>query len=560
MSAESRSSPAAKRRLLDVLLLLGIWVLAVVVLDPRGDFPLNDDWAYAIAVRRLVEEGVFRPPGWAGMTLLSQALWGAAAVSIGGFSYTVLRLSTLVLGGAAVIGTYLLARELRATRALALIAALTLAANPLFVVLAFTFMTDVPMLAMMVCALLAFARTLNTGSRLAWAAGTALTIAGTLCKQPAIVPALGFVVAVFLCSSARRAWWWRSLLAVGLASASLYLFQTIMQAYDALPHDYWLRTEFIRRLWQIGPRGAYSIISGNAGVVITYIGLFLLPLLIAVAPGWRRMRPSWWRWGGTIETLALVIGGVALWSSGRRVPMRGNVLIQSGLGPITLNDWYIRGLTNDPRLPAWVWWTVTVVAIAAAAALAARLVAAAAQCWRERGDVDAPGAARVLLLATAVLYFGATSMIPLFDRYVLPFLPIVAAALIPPNGGRGRGRGAAAGAGLVLLLFGAYAVAGTHDYLAWNRTRWEALGQLAAEGVAPERIDGGLEFNAPLFYVEGSSGAGAGGRSWWWVADDEYVIAMGPVPGYDIARELPYRRWLLPGEGRIAVLHRTPRR
>jgi 4-amino-4-deoxy-L-arabinose transferase-like glycosyltransferase len=198
MSAASGTRTGDEPWLGDVLLLLAVWLVAVIAIDARGDFPLNDDWAYGIAVRRLIEEGTFRPPGWAGMTLLSQALWGAAFTAVAGFSYTVLRISTLILGAATVIGTYLLARELRAGRGLAMIAALTVAANPLFVALSFTFMTDVPMLAMVVYALLAFARALNSGSRRAWAAGTAVTIAAVLCRQPAIVPALLLYAAVVL--------------------------------------------------------------------------------------------------------------------------------------------------------------------------------------------------------------------------------------------------------------------------------------------------------------------------------------------------------------------------
>src|SRR5512139_727571 len=224
MSAEPGARRIAGPPVVDVLFLLAFWLVVVVVVDPRGDFPLNDDWAYAIAVRRLLEDGAFRPPGWAGMTLLSQALWGAAIAAVAGFSHTVLRASTLILGGAAAVGTYLLARQLRAARGLALLAALTLAANPLFVALAHTFMTDVPMTAMMLYALLAFAHALESDSRAAWAAGSALTIAAVLCRQPAIVPALGFAAAVLLCPGARRRWWPAAALSILLAGGALWIF------------------------------------------------------------------------------------------------------------------------------------------------------------------------------------------------------------------------------------------------------------------------------------------------------------------------------------------------
>src|SRR5215468_3589900 len=186
MSAEAGARRAETTRpfIADLLLLGAMWGVAIAVIDPRGDFPLNDDWAYAIAVQRLVSEGVFHPPAWVDATLLTQALWGALIAALAGFSHTALRASTLLLGGAAVIGTYLLARQLRVARAVALFAALVLAANPLFVVLSHTFMTDVPMLAMVLYALLFFAQALESDSLLAWGLATFLTIAATLCRQP----------------------------------------------------------------------------------------------------------------------------------------------------------------------------------------------------------------------------------------------------------------------------------------------------------------------------------------------------------------------------------------
>ena len=53
-----------------------------------------------------------------------------------------------------------------------------------------------------------------------------------------------------------------------------------------------------------------------------------------------------------------------------------------------------------------------------------------------------------------------------------------------------------------LALAFAYAtvvVAATHDYLAWNRTRWMATRTLIEAGVLPRQIDGGYEFNGNPF-------------------------------------------------------------
>ena len=47
------------------------------------------------------------------------------------------------------------------------------------------------------------------------------------------------------------------------------------------------------------------------------------------------------------------------------------------------------------------------------------------------------------------------------------------------------------------------------------------------------------------------------GHSWWWVLDDRFVVAMGPMPGYREVRSVPVDNWL-GGAQRIVVLEREP--
>lgn len=536
----------------DLPLLAGLWLAAILLVDPRGDFPLNDDWAYAATVERLLRDGAFRPHDWAGMTLLGQALWGALAASLFGFSPLVLRASTLALGLTSVAGLYLLARELRAPRAVARLLALALAANPLFLALSHTFMTDVPVMAPMIWALWAFARALRGDSTAAWLAGSGLSVAGVLCRQPALVVPLGFLLATLAWPAAGRRWRARALLSLAVAGGALWLYRLLLEASGGLAENFGARDAFLQRLWQSPPRTALRLLYGNLVTALLYTGLFLLPPLVAFAPGWWRADWRGRRWAGLLALAAGAAAAARLVGLGRPLPILGNVLIASGLGPVTLHDLYIRGLANDPRLPPAVWLAISAAAVLGAALLAGQLLAAARRGWRERGDGPPLGA---MCWAAGVAYLAATVAVIPFDRYYLPLLPLLGVALLP-TGPPPRRRATLAAAGLVALT-AAFAVAGTHDYLAWNRARWAALRQLTeVDGVDARRIDGGIEFNAPRFFTRGGP-TGGSGRSWWWVADDEYVIAMGPVPGYDAVRHYPYPRWLPPGgEASIVVLRR----
>src|SRR5688500_5115162 len=108
-SAEPGSGTANPvRRRVDLMLLSFFWLAMVLITDPRGEFPLNDDWMYARSVLSLVEKGRYVLCDFQAVTALLQILWGALFAKIFGFSMTILRVSVLVLGWAGVLISYLL--------------------------------------------------------------------------------------------------------------------------------------------------------------------------------------------------------------------------------------------------------------------------------------------------------------------------------------------------------------------------------------------------------------------------------------------------------------------
>ena len=112
-----------------------------------------------------------------------------------------------------------------------------------------------------------------------------------------------------------------------------------------------------------------------------------------------------------------------------------------------------------------------------------------------------------------------------------------------------------------------FSVAGTHDYLAWNRARHALLDELRMQdGVKPTRIDGGMEFNAWHLAKESGYaptdaevkiGADPTAKSWWWVVDDEYVVSMRPLAGYELHSSRLYDTWLVPGRASMVMLRRS---
>jgi hypothetical protein len=86
--------------------LLLFWVLLILIINPIGDFPLNDDWCYGKSVKTLYEEGYLKLYNWGEMTLVGHVFYGYLFTKVFGFSFTVLRCSTLLLAVLSSIGLF----------------------------------------------------------------------------------------------------------------------------------------------------------------------------------------------------------------------------------------------------------------------------------------------------------------------------------------------------------------------------------------------------------------------------------------------------------------------
>src|ERR1700675_204342 len=88
--------------LASVAILATCWIVATLLVDPRADVPLIDDWVYALSVERLLLGKGFSVASFSSTFPPAQIVWGTLFAAFGGFSYTALRLSTLAL---ALLGT-----------------------------------------------------------------------------------------------------------------------------------------------------------------------------------------------------------------------------------------------------------------------------------------------------------------------------------------------------------------------------------------------------------------------------------------------------------------------
>src|SRR5215203_5156582 len=123
------------------LILPAVFVAAVFLVDPRGNFPLDDDWGVGFTTFTLLQTGRVQFTPFASATAYLQFFWGALWAAAFGETFTVLRLSTLVLSLGSTLIAFSLLRRAGARRELALFGAASLLFHPLFFWASFTSMT-----------------------------------------------------------------------------------------------------------------------------------------------------------------------------------------------------------------------------------------------------------------------------------------------------------------------------------------------------------------------------------------------------------------------------------
>lgn len=518
------------------------WLLAWLGVFPTGNFPVNDDWAYAQNVRHLAEEGRFTFSHWPGMTLIAQTLWGALFCKLFGFSFEVLRLSTLVLAVGCTVLLFVLVRSLTRSTAWGLLAALILLFDPFFFTLSFSFMTEAHFLFFVLAALVGIVRWANTGNDNFYWLAMLLGLVAVLVRQTGVVLVVAFGVAYLWRNGWRRFGLVTALLPATMALLALWAYKAWRTHLGSIAGSYGEVGALYDPTKAFDP--LYYAIRG--GHLLYLAAIMALPFLLAtLGTGKRTLSRTRW----AVLAAAYTIAGTALYCAWDTFPV-GNVLYDLGLGPKLLKDTFWNehmGLA----LGAGPWAVIKAVLIAGVAwgiYLACSRPVITETVRPERRTIQ------VVLVVIAAGYAAYLLVAPtFFDRYAMP-LSLVCTLLLVCCVPLPTVRPARA-AFAVLIGYAVLDIVLVRDHFAWDRARWQALDQLTEErGIRPNRIDGGFEFNG--WHQAGPLNPTVQGeRSWWFVTDDEYVVSSGPIEGFERIAGYPYHRLLPFGVDSILILH-----
>jgi hypothetical protein len=563
IAARSKLPLSPKTEIGVILIIAALWIVMALAVNPSGNFPLNDDWSYGRAVQRLLATGRYQPPEWSAMNHIAHIYWGALFCLPFGFSFTALRISTLVMGAMGVLGIYGLLREVNGGRSVSVFGALLIMVNPIYFGLSNTFMSDVPFFALTVSSVWLFVGGVRRASAPAVGAAYALAAVALLIRQSGLAIFIGFGASAFFQEGGWPKKIRRAVLPIALGFSLQILYQAWLTSTGRFAPFFGSPASDLSKIFRAEVLAAlveYLKLGLEAAI---YSGMFLFPCIALL--GWRsfgHLLPQQRRWplAWILAFSVVTLGAFIRWDIW--MPFTNHVMFDIGLGPLLLRDSTF-GPTSFPAPPAIgiLWKALTAVGVIGAAFCFYFIFIAVRELVSRRPKIALPEKWLTVFCLTAMaVYFVAMVTRGFFDRYLLPlwplFLLLISARETRGREGRRDPRAVLVLGVIIVVLFASFALGATHDYLLWNRVRWDALNRLMTQSrISPKAIDGGLEFNA--WYLFDLAYRPVPGKSWWWVEGDDYVIAFARLKGYSVAQRFPLKRWLPFGPRSIVVLRRT---
>jgi len=467
--------------ILCVLLVAGS-VLATI---PVVEMGTNDDWAYAWIAQRLATSGHFQYNGWSAAIIGAQAVWAALLIRLFGFSFTLLRLSTLPFAAGCAVLVYLLGRRAGLNPPWALFGSVSVTLSPVFIPLAASFMTDVPSCFFWLSAAYCCLRATHSGSAreaVIWmvVAAIAGSLGGTIRQVVWFVPLLALPVVAGMRRTERATvvsavlLWCGSALAMGLC---LHWFHS--QPYTNM-----------QSVWEPEPWTDLLEESGESVVQITVeCLLMMMPILVLSLAGWRKwLRMPMPLGAGLAASGALL---AALWLFDDNL-LLGNIITPAGM--------LSQGVDLLGRKPEILKFPVRFVL---GAVCWANTGLTAAMLWNSRRSSarDREGLRTLVLMLgpsclvyVAALVYRSVREWLLFDRYLILLMPLIAIGLLWFLQERVR-TVPTAWNWAVVAVFALFGIAVTHDYLAAERARLAAATAVTSAGVPRANVAAGFEYD-----------------------------------------------------------------
>jgi len=506
-----------------ILILSGLFLLQFSFISPLGEFALNDDWVHTEILKHWVESGEFRMNPFSGPSFYIPIVYGAALVKLFGFSFSLLRISTLVISLLTLILFYSFTKEITKKPQLSFWTTLVLWSNPIFYNLTFTFMTDIPALFLILASLYSYYIGFTKKNPWWLLLGSTLSMIGTFTRQTNILT-LG-AAGLFSLTQLKYIrfrdllWSFGIPLFIGIGTyVGLYIHKLLPEGLDV--HYVYSAKEIAKNaLWWV----FYTTM---------YLGFFGLPLCVA----WFFKHLRIWKYksllvfSGGLSALALVFR----FTYEIQFPYILNIVNYFSIGPL-------RQVINGdllPFIPSYAWGILTICC-----ALSAGWVLYQFQHYGKARLQEKKLLPVDMLYIFAGLFLLVILIFSGFDRYLLSLFIVATIGLLHNVSIHDISKPILA---TMILGFFVVSISQTSFYLNWNNARWELANKTITEhNLEYHQLDAGYEWDGFYAYWSGYAAQQSGipHGAWngpWWIRNlfvnntQDYIVATSPIEPYEV--------------------------
>ena len=568
----------------NLYLIITLFFLAELLINPIGEFPLNDDWAYTKMVHNSIIDKEIHSPQWGGSIFLIQLYIGVLISKIFGFSFTILRIIEILFGIIGIVLIYQILLLVQNSSNLAMVGSILFGMNPVYLSGTNSFHPDVPHIMFMLVSLYFFMKYFFYEKMYFYFTGILFAIIACGIKQTGI--AIGFAFSVIYLFNFKI-----NIKNIVTAIFPSFVLIVLILSYGYVRNNYnidlpgvagyaMMKNIFMDSLFNTDFEDIKRIFFYSINTVLS-LGFLVFPLTFPVVArvitiiNPKRSNIAILALSLIVLTLIIAIKVYLRGSQGSLgggiwyMPFVGSTIYDFGVGPIIMTGIEQNEIPGVFKAGIYFWFIVSVIG-------ALGFISFIYLLSMSVGDLFSKNSFRLknislpFIFPLLIMFFSLIPYVIVFAsaKYLILYLPFMIISTISSieylrkkyNISYLFNYKAIFILAIPIIIFGIFA---THDYMSFHRIRWEALNYLTEnEKIPVEKIDGGFEFNEwhlSHFYTwKMTDDPNKKGR-FWPVVDDEYIVTVTEIEGYEMFKQLKYKRWLPPGKHNINVLRRTTR-
>lgn len=454
-----------KKHLPYLLAITFIFILILSIIGLGGEYPIGDDWSYNLALKHLVDYNEVKLTGWTSMPLVTQLYLGKL-FSFGEFSYVNARISTIFLSYLSLILVYFLSFRFTKNYFTSLIASLLLLALPEYLLLSFSFNTDVQYLFWFLLTLLTLLKYLET-NKYSWLTLTSIFyIISILLRDLTFIIPIALITYEIINKIKFKAINFKnivvSLILIIVFILTSYLFRQFLEHNHNLPILFDLQKKNLLTTLS-DPISTITQIIKSGFKIIIYLGIFLFTPIFLFSNKYSKLKLK--------KILLSLLIAMALTSI--LILFQNEKILTYLFYDYILEAKYI---INDIKFQIFAYSLITLGMFSTS--------------YYFINKQFQFGKDKLLILLIGLLYITLFSLVFLFTRYLIILVPLFFIALFNVKKSNLK-----VGITYLLALFIVISIPMVKDFNEINSNKLKVINRLKSENIKTENISAGFEFS-----------------------------------------------------------------